>query len=74
MNNRNNNSIDVSSHREAETNATLRSVIDSDARRFYINDLEGRKKNDRSINLTNVTKLKSVLHTFGSVIIEDCEG
>ena len=49
-------------------------MIDLDSQSFYVNDLEGRKKNDIIINLTNVTKLKSTLHTSGSIIIEDCEG
>lgn len=45
----------------------------SNSQSFYINDLDGRKKNNVIINLTNVIKLKSVpTHLFGSIITEDC--
>lgn len=72
INNRDNNSIDVSSGGKEETSTILRPVIDLGSQSFYINELDGRKKNDAIINLTNVTKLKSVVHTFVSVIIEAC--
>lgn len=45
----------------------------SNSQSFYINDLDGRKKNSMIINLTNVIKLKSVpTHLFGSIIMEGC--
>ena len=57
-----------------ETSTTLRPVIDLDSVSFYINDQDRRKKNDIIINLTNVTQLKSMVHTFEVFKIEACGG
>lgn len=57
-----------------ETSTTLRPVIDLDSGSFYVNDQDRRKKNDIIITLTNVTQLKSMVHTFKVLNIEACGG
>ena len=57
-----------------ETSTTLRPVIDLDSGSFYVNDQDRRKKNDIIITLTNVTQLKSMVHTFKVFKIEACGG
>ena len=49
-------------------------MIGLDSRSFYVNDQDRRKGNDVIINLTNVTQLKSMVHTFEIFKIEACGG